>query len=68
MVVVTNGFQDKGENGTHFILVKFIQDSQRSQTPDQTNKPDMKPHAPQIQNPDAVSTSDSTTTRAGHGS
>ena len=27
-----------------------------SVTPDQTNKPDMKPHAPQIQNPHAVST------------
>ena len=30
MVVVTNGCQDKGENGTHFILVVFMSSSRFS--------------------------------------
>ena len=58
MVVVTNGCQDKGENGIHFILVVFM----LLRSNKQINKP------PRIQNSYLGDTSDSTTTRAGHGS
>jgi hypothetical protein len=58
MIVVTNGYQDKGENGTHFILVLK---SLNPRSNKQTNKRGIMPFAPQIQNSHAGST-----TRAGH--
>ena len=68
MVVVTNGCQDKGGNWKTLHLGRIYSKWPKIPNLDQTNKRDMKPHAPQIQNPHAVPTSDSTTTRAGHGS